>query len=99
MLNTTGRLSLNHRFTDDVSGTTYLSYGTADYTYADAAGLGTRSSTMDNFGFGADLSKTINKYFNMSGGYNFSYFDRGKPTGGGEAYGRHVVKVDLHGRF
>ena len=100
MLNTTGRMSLNHRFTDNVSGTAHLSYGTADYTYADTdrGRPDTRSSSMDNIGCGANLSKTLNKYFNLSGGYNFSYFDRGK-TGGGESYGRHVVKVDLNGRF
>ena len=101
MLNTTGRLTLNHRFTDDVSGTAHLSYGIADYTYAntDTGRQDTRSSTMDNFGFGANLTKRLNKYFNLSGGYNFSYFDRTKPTGGGETYDRHLVKVDLNGRF
>ena len=99
MLNTTGMLSLNHRFTDDVSGTAFLSYGTADYTYAGDQGLGTRSSTMDSIGFGTNLNKTLSKHFNVSGSYNFTHFDRGKPVGGRETYGRHLVRVGLDGRF
>ena len=94
MLNTTGRLSLNHRFTDDVSGTAYVSYGTTDYTYASGTSSSLRSNSLDNIGFGTNLTKTLSKHFTTSGGYSFSHFARES-----ESYGRHLVRVDLNGRF
>ena len=100
MLNTSSSISLNHRFTDNVSGSANISYGMSDYTYADTASLGsTRSSSMDNLGFGLNLSRKLNEYLNVSGGYNFSYFDRGTPYGTSENYNRHLIRVDLNGRF
>ena len=106
MLNTSGSISLNHRFTDKVSGSASISYGTSDYTYAYTPKQGhgsstgdTRSSTMDNIGFGLNLSRKLNEYLNLSGGYNFSYFDRGTPFGTSENYNRHLIRVDLNGRF
>ena len=94
MLNTSGRLSLNHRFTDDVSGTASVSYGTTDYTYASGAGSSLSSNSLENIGFGANLNKTISKHFTTSGGYSFSHISRDS-----ESYGRHLVRVDLNGRF
>jgi hypothetical protein len=94
MLNTTGRLSLNHRFTDDVSGTAYLSYGTTDYTYASGASSPLRSNSLDNIGFGTNMTKTLSKHFTTSGGYSFSHLARES-----ESYGRHLVRVDLSGHF
>lgn len=95
MLNTTGRLSLNHRFTDDVSGSAYISYGTTDYTYASGGAATTRSSnSLDNIGFGTNVTKTLSKHFTTSGGYSFSHLARDS-----ESYGRHLVRVDLNGRF
>ena len=90
MLNTTGRVSLNHRFTDDVSGTAYVSYGTTDYTYAAT----TSSNSLDNIGFGTNVTKALSKHFTTSGGYSFSHIARES-----ESYGRHLVRVDLNGRF
>jgi hypothetical protein len=93
MLNTIGRLSLNHRFTDDISGTAFVSYGTTDYTYA-TDDSSSKSNSMDNIGFGTNVSKTLNKYFSTSGGYSFSHIARQS-----ESYGRHLVRIDLSGRF
>ena len=90
MLNTTGRVSLNHRFTDDVSGTAYVSYGTTDYTYAAT----TSSNSLDNIGFGTNVTKALSKHFTTSGGYSFSHIARES-----ESYGRHLVRVDLNGHF
>ena len=95
MLNTTGRVSLNHRFTDDVSGTAYVSYGTTDYTYdTSGATSSTSSNSLDNIGFGTNVTKTLSKHFTTSGGYSFSHIARDS-----ESYGRHLVRVDLNGRF
>ena len=94
MLNTTGRVSLNHRFTDDVSGTAYVSYGTTDYTYASGTSSSLSSNSLDNIGFGTNVSKTLSKHFSTSGGYSFSHIARES-----ESYGRHLVRVDLNGRF
>jgi hypothetical protein len=95
MLNTTGRFSLNHRFTDDVSGTAHISYGTTDYTYdASGAASSTSSNSLDNIGFGTNVTKTLSKHFTTSGGYSFSHIARDS-----ESYGRHLVRVDLNGRF
>jgi hypothetical protein len=94
MLNTTGRVSLNHRFTDDVSGTAYVSYGTTDYTYASGGASPRSSNSLDNFGLGTNLTKTLSKHFTTSGGYSFSHLARES-----ESYGRHLVRVDLNGRF
>jgi hypothetical protein len=94
MLNTTGRVSLNHRFTDDVSGTAYVSYGTTDYTYASGSRSSLSSNSLDNIGFGTNVTKTLSKHFTTSGGYSFSHLARDS-----ESYGRHLVRVDLNGRF
>ena len=94
MLNTTGRLSLNHRFTDDVSGSAYISYGTTDYTYASGEATTRSSNSLDNIGFGTNVTKTLSKHFTTSGGYSFSHLARDS-----ESYGRHLVRVDLNGRF
>ena len=94
MLNTTGRVSLNHRFTDDVSGTAYVSYGTTDYTYASGTSSSLRSNSLDNIGFGTNVTKILSKHFSTSGGYSFSHIARES-----ESYGRHLVRVDLNGRF
>ena len=95
MLNTTGRVSLNHRFTDDVSGTAYISHGTTEYTYdASGAASSTSSNSLDNIGFGTNVTKTLSKHFTTSGGYSFSHIARES-----ESYGRHLVRVDLNGRF
>lgn len=95
MLNTTGRVSLNHRFTDDVSGTAYVSYGTTDYTYdTSGATSSTSSNSLDNIGFGTNVTKTLSKHFTTSGGYSFSHIARDS-----DSYGRHLVRVDLNGRF
>ena len=94
MLNTTGRVSLNHRFTDDVSGTAYVSYGTTDYTYASGTSSSLRSNSLDSIGFGTNVTKTLSKHFSTSGGYSFSHIARES-----ESYGRHLVRVDLSGRF
>jgi len=100
MLNTSGSISLSHRFTDKISSSANISYGTSDYTYADTAYPGsTRSSSMENLGFGLNLSTTLNKYLSLGGGYNFSYFDRGTPFGTSENYNRHLIRIDLNGRF
>jgi len=94
MLNTTGRVSLNHRFTDAVSGTAYLSYGTTDYSYASGTSSSLRSNSLDNIGFGTNATKTLSKHFTTSGGYSFSHLSRES-----ESYGRHLLQVNLNGRF
>ena len=90
ILNTTASLSVNHRFTDDVSGRAHANLGTVDYT-ADSQPV----PSMDTFGFGFSLSKTLSDHFSTSGGYDYTRLDRA----GGEAFGRHLLRVDLSGRF
>tara|TARA_B100001094_G_scaffold332959_2_gene407530 strand:- start:4031 stop:5293 length:1263 start_codon:yes stop_codon:yes gene_type:complete len=94
MLNTTGRLSLNHRFTDDVAGTAFISYGMTDYTFRKGETTSRSSNSLDNIGFGTNIKRTLNKHFSTSGGYSFSHIARDT-----ESYGRHLVRVDLNGRF
>jgi hypothetical protein len=93
------RASLSHRFTDMLSGNTYLSAGLTDYTYPqdkqDSVGK-MDSSSMKTFGFGFGVSRKINKIFSSSGGYDFTLMDKGSDAG---SYGRHLVHAQITGRF
>ena len=93
------RAGLTHRFTDMLSGNTYLSAGLTDYTYPqDKQDSGGKidSSSMKTFGFGFGVSRKINKTFSSSGGYDFTLMDKGSDTG---SYGRHLVHAQITGRF
>ena len=100
---TTLRTGLSHRFTDRLTGSSYLSAGFTEYTYPqdfdqnfdkDAGKID--SSTMKTYGFGFGVSKKINKTFSSSGGYDFTLMDKGTDAG---SYGRHLLHAQITGRF
>ena len=93
MFTTTGNFSVNHRFTDDVSGTAYLSLSNAEFTYA-GDGKGGDSSSLNTYGTGFNITRKISRIFSVSSGYNYSYIDRSLET-----YGRHVINGLVTGRF
>ena len=92
MFSTTGRVSFNHRFTEDLSGTSYLSASNSKFTFAN--NLRGDSTSMNSYGFGIDITKQLSEVFSSSSGYNFSYIDRGNQN-----YGRHVIDASIVGRF
>ena len=95
MLSTMSRLSVNHRLTQELSGTAYLSYGVVDYTYANIPGIPSAdSSSLNQFGMGVSLRKLINEHFSASGGYDYSHSDRDD-----DSFGRHVIRAEITGRF
>ena len=94
------RAGLSHRFTDSLTGSSYLSAGITDYTYpqnkkGSAVGK-VDSSSMKTYGLGFGVSKRINDIFSSSGGYDFTLMDKGTSTGG---YGRHLLHAQISGRF
>ena len=95
---TTFRTGLNHRFTESLSGSSYLSLSRIDYTYpidfSKSVVSVDESSSMDTFGFGFGLSKPLNKIFSASGNYDFSLMDKGNGS-----YNRHLVNAQVTGRF
>ncbi|MEK9772864.1 MAG: outer membrane beta-barrel protein [Opitutae bacterium] len=97
------RAGLTHRFTDTLSGTSYLSAGITDYTYPQSFSVNNDpsqgkvdSSSMKTFGFGFGVTKKINKTFESSGGYDFTLMDKDSDAG---SYGRHLVHAQITGRF
>ena len=95
MLSTMSRLSVTHRLTQDLSGTAYLSYGVVDYTYANILGVpSSPSSSLNQFGMGVGLRKSINEHFSASGGYDYSHSDRDN-----DSFGRHIIRAEVTGRF
>ncbi len=95
------RAGLTHRFTDTLSGGSYLSYGFSEYTYPqppnDDLNQGKiDSSTMTTYGMGLNVSKKLSKMFSSSGGYDFSLMDKGTDVG---TYGRHLLHASIIGRF
>ena len=94
------RAGLSHRFTDTLTGSSYLSAGITDYTYpqnkkGSAVGK-VDSSSMKTYGFGFGVNKKINKTFSSSGGYDFTLMNKGTSVG---SYGRHLVHAEVTGRF
>ena len=93
MFTTTGNFSVNHKFTEDVSGTAYLSLSNSEFTYA-GDGKGGDSSSLNTYGTGFNVTRKISQIFSVSSGYNYSYIDRSLET-----YGRHVINGLVTGRF
>ena len=92
---TSARAGLTHRFVESVSGTAYLSASTVDYSYpASEVQVAGESSSMNTYGLGFSVNKTINKIFSASGSYDFSIIDRNSGS-----YGRHIVQALVSGRF
>ena len=89
MFSTTSRFSVNHRFTEDLSGTAYLSLSNSEFTSVDRP-----TETLTNYGFGFNVTRQISRILSASGGYDYSYIDRAS-----ENYGRHVINASLMGRF
>jgi outer membrane protein assembly factor BamA len=87
-----GRFSVNHRFTEDISGVGYISASSSEFTYA--PNVKSDSSSLNNYGFGFTVTKKISEIFSASSGYNYSYIDRSLET-----YGRHVLNASVTGRF
>jgi hypothetical protein len=97
------RAGLSHRFTDTLSGTSYLTAGLTDYTYPQSfAGNNdptqgkVDSSSMKTYGFGFGLSKKHSKIFSSSGGYDYTLMDKNSKSG---SYGRHLLHAQITGRF
>lgn len=100
---TSFRAGLSHRFTDTLTGSSYLSAGITDYTYPQDFDQNSEekkgkvdSSSMKTYGFGFGVTKRINKTFSSSGGYDFTLMDKGTSVG---SYGRHLVHAEIMGRF
>lgn len=95
---TSFRSGLSHRFTEMLSGTSYFSISRTDYTYPIDYSLSPinvrEGSSMDLYGFGFGVSRSINKIFSASGNYDFSLMDKG--TG---SYNRHLINARVTGRF
>ncbi len=95
---TNARIGLSHRFIETLSGTMYLSASKVAYTYPfDPSNPNINfgeSNSMNTYGFGFSIRKSINKIFSANGGYDFSIIDRSP-----EAYSRHVLMAQLNGRF
>jgi len=95
MFSTMSRFGATHRFTQDLSGTVYLSYGVVDYTYANIPSIPSRdTSTLDQFGMGFSVQKALSERFSTSGGYDYSYSNRDI-----DSFGRHLVTAQITGRF
>jgi hypothetical protein len=97
------RAGLSHRFTDTLSGTSYLTAGLTDYTYPQSfAGNNdptqgkVDSSSMKTYGFGFGVSKKHSKIFSSSGGYDYTLMDKNSKSG---SYGRHLLHAQITGRF
>jgi len=95
---TSFRSGLSHRFTETLSGSSYLSISRTDYSYPIDYSLSPinvkEGSSMDSYGFGFGLSRSINRIFSASGNYDFSLMDKG--TG---SYNRHLINAQITGRF
>jgi hypothetical protein len=97
------RAGLSHRFTDTLSGTSYLSAGLTDYTYPQSFAANNDptqgkvdSSSMKTYGFGFGVSKKHSKIFSSSGGYDYTLMDKNSKSG---SYGRHLLHAQITGRF
>ena len=95
---TTFRSGLSHRFTESLSGNSYLSLSRTEYTYPTdytvSPATVNEGSSMDTYGFGFGVSKRLNRIFNSSAGYDFSLMDKGSGT-----YNRHLLNAQITGRF
>ena len=92
VFSTMGRFSVNHRFTEDISGVGYISASSSEFTYD--PNVKSDSSSLNNYGLGFTVSKKFSDIFSASSGYNYSYIDRALET-----YGRHVLNASVTGRF
>jgi len=97
------RAGISHRFTDTLSGTSYLSAGITDYTYPQTFSTNNDpnqgkvdSSSMKTYGFGFGVSKKHSKIFSLSAGYDYTLMDKNSKSG---SYGRHLVHAQITGRF
>ena len=94
---TTARMSVSHRFVEDLTGTAYISASDVEYSYPyDPINpiLTGESNSMNTYGFGISIVKTINKFLSATGGYDYSIIDRSS-----ESYGRHILKAQINGTF
>jgi hypothetical protein len=97
------RAGLSHRFTDTLSGSSYLSAGFTDYSYPqsfdrnnDPTKGKVDDTTMKTYGFGFGVSKKHSKIFSSSGGYDYTLMDKNSKSG---SYGRHLLHAQITGRF
>ena len=94
-LSTFSRLTIDHRFVEDLRGSFYLSAGHSEYSYPDAKDPAKgETSSFNSYGFGFEVTKKISKSLSTSGGYDYSYVDRDLDN-----FSRHVLQVQLFGRF
>ena len=97
------RAGVSHRFTDTLSGNSYLSAGITDYTYPqtfstnnDPSQGKVDSSSMKTYGLGFGVSKKHNRIFSSSAGYDYTLMDKNSKSG---TYGRHLIHAQITGRF
>jgi hypothetical protein len=90
---TMSRFSANHRITEEITSTAYLTLGTVSYTYPETTTVKDPTS-LDQYGFGFGLSKQLSEYLTGSTSYDYSFIDQ--PS---DNYGRHLLRVDITGRF
>jgi hypothetical protein len=95
MFSTMSRIGATHRFTQDLSGNAYFSYGVVDYTYANIPSIPSRdSSSLDQFGMGFSVQRALSQHFTTSGGYDYSYSNRDI-----DSFGRHLLMAQITGSF
>jgi len=78
---------INHRFTPKLSGTIIARDQISDYQ-----GGANSSSTDSDYSIGLDLSYEINRYFSVSGGYNYDFLQSDIP---GRGYSRNRVYLGI----
>ena len=95
---TTVNTAVNHRFTETLSGSISLSASQVDYTYPFDPNnpdlLIGESHSMNTYGFGLSLAKSLSRYFSALTSYNYSLIDRTS-----NSYDRHVLQAQITGRF
>lgn len=93
-LSTFSRLNISHRFVEDLTGSIYLNAGHSEYSFPEDEKEEGETSSLNNYGFGFEVTKRISKVFSTSGGYDYSHVDRDI-----ENFSRHVLRIQLFGRF
>jgi hypothetical protein len=92
---TSFRVTASHRITEKITASAYLSVAAIDYTFPiNVRGPVRDADSLNQYGMGMSLQKTITERISASGGYDYSYIDRSVGS-----YGRHVLRANLTGRF
>jgi hypothetical protein len=85
LLTTNFSLALNHKFDNKTNGTVSARYSTTDYT-------GSTSRSTDILGFGARITRTLNKNMNMGFSYDYSQTKNESSAD----FDRHLTTLDFN---